>query len=374
MKVLYFSKDYTPHDHRFLSSLADSGQETFFLRLGRGPRQTEDRPLPEGVELLSWDGSQRPFRGRDVFGAVLALRRLAREVEPDVIHAGPLHSAALVAALDNARPLVSMSWGSDLLVDARRSAWMKNLTRLVLRRSDALVGDCQAVKETAVEFGFPEERVTLFPWGLDLGRFQPADPADSELRARLGWQDCVVALSLRSWEPIYGVDCVVRGFARAAERDERLRLILLGGGSLAGQIQGLLAKYGLHGRVHLGGTVSNSDLPRYYQAADLYLSASHSDGSSVSLMEALACGLPALVSDIPGNREWIEEGRQGWLFPDGDPEALAAKLARAADQAEALAPLSAAARCRAEERANWPENFKKLLAAYEMAAERAKCA
>ena len=114
------------------------------------------------------------------------------------------------------------------------------------------------------------------------------------------------------------MDIIVRGFAQAAEQDPRLRLILLGGGSLAGQIQALLAQAGLHERVHLGGRVSQDDLPRYYRAADLYLSASHSDGSSVSLLEALASGLPVLVSDIPGNREWIEPGEAGWLFPDGD--------------------------------------------------------
>ena len=61
-----------------------------------------------------------------------------------------------------------------------------------------------------------------------------------------------------------------------------------------------------------------------YRAADLYLSASHSDGSSVSLMEALGCGLPVLVSDIPGNREWVTDGEQGWLFPDGDDAAAVA--------------------------------------------------
>ena len=64
-------------------------------------------------------------------------------------------------------------------------------------------------------------------------------------------------------------------------------------------------------RVHFGGQVGYDNLPLYYGASDLYLSASHSDGSSVSLMEALASGLPVLVSDIPGNREWISEGKTG---------------------------------------------------------------
>jgi L-malate glycosyltransferase len=384
MRILYFSRDYTPHDHRFLAAMTGAGLEVHFLRLERKSRQTEDRVLPEGVELVEWEGGQAPFRWTDIPARALALRRIIRAREPDVVHAGPLHSCALIAAYAQAAPLVSMSWGSDLLVDARKNRWMGNLTRFILRRSDWLLGDCQAVLDAAREFGFPGERVTLFPWGVDLTRFTPgrriSNPASSldaqerrdripsteevSLRERLGLQDAFVVLSLRSWEPIYGVDVVVRGFARAAAEEPRLRLILLSGGSLAAQIQTLLAQHGLHDRVHLGGQVSQNDLPRCYQSADLYLSASHSDGSSVSLLEALASGLPALVSDIPGNREWIRPGQQGWLFPDGDADGLAQGLLRAARATESLDPMRRTARRLAEERADWSKNTAKLIETY----------
>ena len=111
-------------------------------------------------------------------------------------------------------------------------------------------------------------------------------------------------------------------------------------------------------RVQFAGQVRQDDLPDYYCSADLYVSASHSDGSSVSLMEALASGLPAIVSDIPGNREWITPGEQGWLFPDGDDEALASLIL----QAYRSAPLPALSSRRqlAEQRADWPRNFKTI--------------
>ena len=383
MRILYFTRDYTPHDHRFLSALAESGQETFYLRLERSGRQVEDRPLPVQVTQVAWRGGQRPFAWRELPAAALALRRVLREVKPDVVHAGPLQTCALIAALAGARPLVSMSWGSDILKDAHASRWMERATRFTLRRSDVLVGDCQAVSQAAQGFGFPAENIVLFPWGVDLETFKPA-PGGDGLRARLGWQDCFVVLSLRSWEPIYGVDVVVNAFARAAAVEPRLRLILLGGGSLAGQIQGLLHEHQLHERVHLGGQVGQARLPEVYRAADLYVSASHSDGSSVSLMEALASGLPALVSDIPGNREWIEpgesvnqgeagaKGEAGWLFPDGDAHALAEGMLRAAADPSGLAKMRSAARGLAERRADWRVNFQQLLAAYDLAVRLRK--
>jgi len=370
LKILYFTRDYTPHDHRFLSSLAESGQQVISLRLERRGPQREDRALPLAVQQIPWGGGQRPFAWRDLPARGLELRRIFRETQPDVIHAGPLQSCAFIAALAGAKPLVSMSWGSDLLKEAYSSGWMKWVTRTTLRRSNALVGDCLAVQEAAVDFGFPAEKVTLFPWGVDLARFQPAgeDLIQSGLRQRLGWQENFVVLSLRSWEPIYGVDVVIKAFAQAVRRRPDLRLILLGSGLLAGQIQQLMHREELHPFVHLGGQVSQNDLPGMYHTADLYISASHSDGSSVSLMEALASGLPVLVSDIPGNREWVEMGAQesvGALFPDGDANGLAEGILRAAGDLEGLAGQSRAARALAERRANWSVNFQKLLQTYQ---------
>lgn len=371
MRVLYFTRDYTPHDYRFLTSLVESGQEVLFLRLERQKRQVEDRPLPPEVEQIVWRGGQRPFSWRSLPAMVLGLRRVLTRHQPDVIHAGPVQSCAFLTALAGGRPLVTMSWGSDLLVEAHQNPWMKGITRFTLHRSDILVGDCRAVQRAAEGFGFSAEKVVLFPWGVDVEKFSPGGDEDG-LRERLGWKDAFVILSLRSWEPVYGVDCVVRAFARAAEVEPRLRLLLLGSGSLAGKIQSMIYEHHLHERVFLGGQVSQRELPRYYRAADLYVSASHSDGSSVSLLEALASGLPVLVSDIPGNREWIEEGVAGWLFPDGDSEALAAGMLRAVSAGSELSDMGRRGRRLAEERADWRKNFPKLLSAYQRAIESVK--
>lgn len=365
MRVLYFTRDYTPHDHRFLSALAQTEHSIYTLRLERRNRQLEDRPLPPQVEQVAWRGGQSEARWQDYPALALALRQVIAKVKPDVIHAGPVPNVAFLAALSGFKPLVSMSWGSDLLLDIERDAWQKRAACFALSRTTVLFGDCQAVKNKAVSLGFPAERVVLFPWGVDLTKFSPA--GGSHRRERLGWQDDFVLLSLRTWEPLYGVDLLLRAFCRAAQELPELRLLLLGNGSQAGQIHQRVQAHGLVDRVYFGGQVKNDDLPELYRAADLYLSASHSDGSSVSLMEALACGLPCLVSDIPGNREWIEGQEAGWLFKDDDEDALVAGIRRAAAERQAQARRGAAARRLAEERADWQKNFSRLLEGYQMA-------
>ena len=370
MRVLYFTRDYTPHDHRFLSALADSGHEIYSLRLERSGRQLEDRPLPAGVTNVLWAGGTTPARFRDGLRLRRDLKRVIREIKPDVIHAGPIQKCAFLTALAGYKPLVSMSWGSDMLVDAEKNFFWRAASRYTLKKSAVLVGDCQAVQNKAAEFGFPEERCVLFPWGVDLQHFSPSDKSD--LRKRLGWEEQFVLLCLRSWEPIYGVDIFARAFARAARQNPELCLILLGGGSQAPLIHKVLDQPDLINRIHYGGQVPQNKLPEYYRAADLYVSPSHSDGSSVSLLEAFASGLPVLVSAIPGNLEWVQEGQQGWYFPDADEDAIVENILRIYEKRNELKEMGKKSRLLAEERADWLTNIQKLLAAYQRAVDMSK--
>ena len=367
MRILYFTRDFSLHDYRFLSTLARTGHEIYSLRLECTSHFVEDRSLPKEVIQVQWKGGNRTVSWRDFPALWLDLKRVLRSVRPDVLHAGPVPTVAFLAAMSGFHPLVSMSWGSDLLRDIDQDPIQYRTAHYALKKSDVLIGDCQAVQQKAVKLGFPAERVVLFPWGVDLDQFSPG-PGDV-LRAQLGWQEAFILLSLRSWEPVYGVDVIARAFVRAAQQEPGLRLLLLGSGSQSERIRDILLRGQVEERVFFGEQVSNAMLPHYYRAADLYLSASHSDGSSVSLMEALACGRPVLVSDIAGNREWLENSPAGWLFTDGDENALADGILNAFRNRSKLDEAGQSARKLAEERADWSRNFQKLLGAYDLAVQ-----
>ena len=159
MRVLYFSRDYTPHDYRFLTSLAESGQEVYFLRLERSGRQVEDRPLPASVQQVALEGGQGPVPlARPLPACCWPCAGYSAGTGRICCTPGRIQTAAFLAALSGFRPLVSMSWGSDLLKDADRSRAYRWITRYTFAQSTVLVGDCQAVKEKASHFGFPPER------------------------------------------------------------------------------------------------------------------------------------------------------------------------------------------------------------------------
>lgn len=362
MRVLYFSQDYTPHDFRFLSALCEGDDDVLYLRLEHR-RAQERRPIPSGVDQIDWWGGNRALGWVDTPRLMLELRGVLGRVKPDLVHAGPIQRCAAPIGLLGFQPLVSMSWGSDLLRGAQAGIG-RNAARLALRRSSCLIADCQAVRRAAVGLGMPDEKIIVFPWGVDLDRFRPSTA--SRLRAELGWEEAFVLLSTRALEPVYGMDILAEAFCQAAVVEPRARLLMLGTGSMADVLKRKFDRQHVADRVHMAGQIDYDRLPVYYHAADVYLSASHSDGSSVSLLEAMACGLPALVSDIPGNREWIEPGQNGWWFSDGDIESLATCIARAA-AAEDLVQLGARGRTVVEERADWGRNSRMIREAYRLA-------
>ena len=362
MQVLYFTERDTPHDRRFLQALSGTPHQVFALRQLACLPET-----PHGVMELDWPEGTPNWSGWKGWQAGAAqLKGLLAQVQPALVHAGPVQGPALITALAGFHPLVTMSWGSDLLLRAARSPWMRHATRFVLEHTDIFLGDCQTVADQAVRFGMDAERIEIFPWGVDLEHFSPSNArqAGKTWRRTLGWEDQFVILCNRTWARLYGVDLLAKAFVKAARQDKRLRLLLAGDGPQAELIHEILTPVG--DRVHFPGWLNREDLPGAYGAADLYVSPSHCDGSSISLLEALAGGLPALVSDIPANREWVVPGEVGALFKDGDMESFVSQMIEMASNAH-LSAYGRRARALAESRADWDQNFRRCLAAYHRA-------
>lgn len=359
MRVLYYSNGNSPHDWRFLDALATSGNEIAFLPLSQNPIAR----IPDGIIKLSFPRLKKPalFTWADL---THQFQQITRSFQPDVVHAGPVNGPAYIATLSGFTPLVTMSWGADILYWAERNKLIDLICRYTINRSTVFTGDCQSVCNKAAGYGFQRQRMFQFPWGVDLDHFNPNGGA--KLRDELGWQENFIFLSNRSMEPIYGVDVTVKSFIEIEKQQPDSRLLLYGRGSQEKLTHKLVEAAGIQDKVYFGGYAGLEELPGIYCSADVYLSASHCDGSSVSLLEALACGLPVIVSDIPSNLEWVQEGVNGWVFRDNSTTDMAQKMQDAILSPQRM-EFAVTNRKLAEEKADWKRNFPVLLQAYEMA-------
>ena len=374
LRILYFSLGDTVHDRRFLQRIADFGYEVWSLQLSDAGRAHPDERTSGATSgaapRASWPKGAPIVKGPEGVPSLLpAFRDVLADVRPAVLHAGPTQSCGYLAALSEFHPFLLMSWGSDLLVDAERSEVWRRATSVALHGSDLLLCDSAAVRTKAhTLLGYDDSRIVQFPWGVDLKEFRPGAD-DRGLRHEMGWDDSFIILSTRSWEPLYGIETLLEAFRRAYAKEPRMRLILLGGGSLASKIERFLKSNKLDRFVHRPGVMPHDAISAYFRAVDLYVSCSLSDGSSVSLLEAMATGLPVVVSDTPGNREWVVSGKNGWLAPVGDADAFAGHLITSIRSgSSARARISQANRGIAERRADWSRNSEQLRQAYERLA------
>jgi glycosyltransferase involved in cell wall biosynthesis len=357
VRLLYLTLRVTDHDLRFSERILADGHNLLAVSLTPASSTTLPIVTPRGepVPLVSlpWDAANDR-------AAISRLQELAGEFAPDVVHAGPLPSAAYLAARAGLRPLVAASWAYDVLLEAAEDPALRSRAVLALAEAVGLIVDARAVEEGARDLGY-HGPITCAAWGVDLRRFRP--PSD-RWPASHRW-----VLSDRAWEPMYDVEGVVDAFALAHAQDPHLRLKLVNQGSRADTIVARVKDAGLEQVVEMPGRLSGPDLAEALRQADVYVSAARVDGSSVSLLEALATGLPVVATDIPGNREWLTGSDGSRLTAVGDRGAAAAAINELAELDTATrARVSRTHRRLAEQRADWERNGGLIVGAYVAAA------
>lgn len=365
-RILYVSEGYSTHDRRFLEKLAESGHKGWHLPCAADPWRRESKSLPKGIHLLA-PLSRKPISPGNLnwIRAALRFRCVVREVQPEIVHAGPVQTGGFLAALSGFHPLLIMSWGSDVLAVAEKSAWMRWITKFTLGRADMALGDCKAVQERISALGqLPQERIVTFPYGIDCGVFQ-SKVSELRLRQKLGWDGCRVVISTRAFEASYGTMIFLGAIRGVLAKRSDVRVLMLGDGSLRRQVEAFIEASGLKGKIHLAGQVEENTLADYFAEADLYVSAAYCDGSSISLLQAMGCGLPVIVTDGFGNREWVIHHENGWLYPAANADVLAATVLEALDEDELRVAMGKTNAEAVRSRANWELNFGKLLAAYD---------
>jgi glycosyltransferase involved in cell wall biosynthesis len=265
------------------------------------------------------------------------IRRLLNEQRPDVVHAHWLCGFACFAALARAKPLVVMAWGSDVL-RARRLQLIAD--RLALRGSSLAMADSQTLIDALIALGANEHECVLVNWGVDLATFRPANAAErAALRRELRLPDGPIVLGPRSLMPVYNPRIVVDAWADvAAERDD-VQLVL----KHMGVRRGELGDLPFPERVHVIGHIPYERMAAHYRVADVCVSIASSDSAPRSVFEAMACGAPCVLSDLPWVHEQIQDEREALIVPI-ERSAVANGIRRVLDSPELAQSIARRAR------------------------------
>jgi len=359
MKICYIADAGKIHTQRWVKYFADRGHEVHLISpsplgdgdIGRAELHVLKR-FPLQVRIISF-----PI---NLLSDIIQTSRLIKKIKPDILHAHYVTECGFLGALSGFHPFVLTAWGSDILIDPERYAFLKTFTKYVLKKAELITCDAEHVVEKLIRLGTKEEKIELIYFGVDTQKFNP-EQRDEKLREELGVSNSPVIISARTLKPIYDVESLINAIPLVLKEIPDAKFIIAGDGNQRSYLEKLASSLGVSSSVRFVGWVPNDELPKYVASMDIYVSTSLSDaGLASSTAEAMACGLPVVITDFGDNRKWVEDSINGFIVSLRDPETLASKIIYLLRNEDDRIRFGQANRQIIEERSNHEKEMRKV--------------
>lgn len=304
------------------------------------------------------------LKGRPPFfyyTAAARLRRILKREGFDVVNTHYASGYGTLARLAGARPMVLSVGGSDVYEFPYQSAMKHRIICKNLLFADALASTSHAMaRQVQRVLDRPQIPVTVTPFGVDINALRPRPKPEGQAQGL-----CIGII--KTLKKNYGIDVLIRAFALLRQDcgdSTALRLVIVGEGEEAAALKALAAELGQEAHVDFVGRIPHSQVPQMLSGFDIFAVCSRRESFGVSLVEAMACGLPTVATDAEGFLEVTDNGTVSLIVPYGDARALADALKRLTDDPDLRRKLGAMGRKRVEEEYDWVKNVGVMEALY----------
>ncbi len=286
---------------------------------------------------------------------ILALHKLFRQINPDLVVAYRVQSYGFLSACTGFHPLMVVAQSRTVVwpPHSRIMAWF---CKYAIHRADWILSWAEHTTHRLIQLGADRNRIDTFPRGVRPELFFPKPESAPSTGQTI--------ITTRSLEPEYKYDDIIHAVHSLVATMPGVKYYIAGEGQRRRHLEKVVHQLGLHTHVEFLGYVPNASLPDRLRKADVYVSAYLEDGVSMSLLEAMACGLLPVVPDTEPNHKWIQDGVNGLLFRPGDHSSLVQKLH------EALSNPSLRKKAREhnikfiQEKVNWHTNMRRIEAKF----------
>jgi glycosyltransferase involved in cell wall biosynthesis len=336
MKICYVSKGDNNHDFRMIKYFSSNFEKSDIYLI---TYEHLNKKILKNYSLMKIQviiiTPNLPINNKIIlyiklFIALFSIPYIIKKIKPDVLVCAQLFPFGLFGALSSHRPLINITWGSDVLILPKKNAVMKMILRYVLKVSDLIVVNSEVLKiglgkilPKINDEKSPNYRTILYwNWGMEyLLNYKPNPEKREKKRKELNWNKNTIVLSNRWLDPIYRVQKLIEIIPDLVKKDPNLRFLIIGDGSLYHKFKSFINNNKCSKYVHFTGKIEHSEMVQFLNAADIFISVSSSDSQSYALIEAIFMGIPCIASKLPGYLEIIEHDKNAIIIdPNNNQE------------------------------------------------------
>ena len=245
-----------------------------------------------------------------------------KKIKPDIVHVQSVGIGipAFLSKKILEKPYIVWGRGSDIYLPDK---FTKSISKLVLKNADAVIALTGDMKKKMQKFC--DKDISVIPNGIDLERFSNLSKEDIRKKLKIK-EDEKVIIFVGTLRPVKGVKYLIKAMKIISPKNANTRLMLVGDGDERGNLEKLVKGLSLEEYVKFVGKVPNEKVPEYMAASDVFVLPSLSEGFPVTVLEAMASGVPIIATNVGGLPEIIKDGENGFLVEPKNPEKIAEKV------------------------------------------------
>ena len=360
MRICYIALGTFTHIGPYIDYFKEAGHDVHFVCLSPSPA----RGVPT-YNIGFGDGYSETMGKWKYPISMIRARSLIRKLKPDIVHAHYATSCGLTAMVSGFHPTIITAHGSDLTAGIKSRIWRPLLKR-IFEHCDCVNTVSKDLEQMAASLGIGRDKIETLTLGIDTEKFRFFE------RAPLSANRPLRMICTRRLEPVFDHHTIIGALVRLKEKEIKFEMTFVGDGSLLGTLRQQISRAGLNECVTFAGRIHNNDLPEILARHDVYLSASLWDGTSLSLLEAMATGLYPIVTDIKANSAWLSDKTDGLLHKVGDADDLARCIMQLNDNPQLATKAAAHNRQKVLEHGNRKTNMKRLETIYQKLVDKQK--
>ena len=358
MKILLLSDTYSEHTEKWALGLANKGVKVGLFSFNKATYEWHQHPnITVFFEPEKKINAESTLTKLAYLKYVSILKKIIKHFQPDVLHAHYATSYGLVGALSDFHPFVISRWGTDVMKFPNKNFVAKSILKYNFKKADVLCATSPTIESCIHEV--IKKDVKIIPFGVDIEVFKP-----KKVVSLFKEGDFVIG-SIKPLEKLYNIDVLVQSFAGLKPKYPQVKLLLAGSGGEEVELKKMVGKLNLTEDVVFTGRIPFSEISNYYNMIDVLVNISEYESFGVSVIEAMACGKPVVVTNVGGLKDLVSSNELGYKVEVGNVEQTMSAIEELITDKSRYDRLASQSRDYVVKNYAWEKNLGQMMDIYE---------